>query len=56
MPKINALDPQMLHNLCNLCVYIVSAIRNWLKPAHSWFTSVVDGTELGPVYPIQLKA
>ena len=23
--------------------------------AHSWFTSVVDSTELGPVYPIQLK-
>ena len=22
---------------------------------HSWFTTVVDGTELGPVYPIQLK-
>ena len=22
---------------------------------HRWFTSVVDGTELGPVYPIQLK-
>ena len=22
---------------------------------HSWFTNVVDGTELGQVYPIQLK-
>ena len=23
--------------------------------AHSWFTSVVDSTERGPVYPFQLK-
>ena len=24
-------------------------------PIHSWFTNVVDGNELDPVYPIQLK-
>ena len=22
---------------------------------HSWFATVVDGNELGPVYPFQLK-
>ena len=26
-----------------------------LSYTHSWFATVVDGNELGPVYPFQLK-
>ena len=27
----------------------------WFSLAHSWFATVVDGNELGPVYPFQLN-
>ena len=27
----------------------------WNQIAHSWFATVVDDNELGPVYPFQLK-
>ena len=45
----------------NKSVKIVKHYTKWLTPAerlflaHSWFTIVVDRTELGQVYSIQLK-
>ena len=29
-------------------------LYHYITP-HSWFATVVDGNELGPVYPFQLK-
>ena len=44
-----------------MCLLNVDKARSFGKTAcselsaHSWFATVVDGNELGPVYPFQLN-